>query len=105
MSLPVFQFIASTYAPFLYPQGSGGRSRINLYATDGNRLYLIFGSTGTNSWDSASKTGMAYCTDTEFDRSINLLRNEKPIIVTVNPSPPVSVVAYAAGEPVGEAEM
>jgi hypothetical protein len=48
MPLPVFQFTATTYTPFLYPQGSSGRARINLYATDGNRLYLIFGSTGTN---------------------------------------------------------
>jgi hypothetical protein len=105
MPLPVFQFTVTTYTPFLYAQGSSGRGRINLYASDGNRLYLIFGATGTNSWDSATKTGMAYGTDAEFDRYIDLLRNEKPIIVTVNPNPPVSFIVYASAEPVGEGEM
>ena len=105
MPLPAFQFTATTYASFLYPQGSSGRARINISGTDGNKLFLIFGGTGTNSWDAATKTGVAYGTDAEFDRYIDLLRNEKPIIVTVNPNAPVAFVVYASAEPVGEGEM
>lgn len=106
MPLPVFQFTVANYTPFLYPYGTGNRARINLYGTDSNKLYLIFGNaSGTNSWDSGAKTGVAYCTDAEFDRYIDLLRNENPIVVTVNPNSPVSFVVYAPTEPVGEGEM
>lgn len=106
MPLPPFQFTVANYTPFLYPYGLGNRARINLYGTDGNKLYLLFGGTsGTNAWDSGNKTGIAYCTDAEFDRYIDLLRNENPIVVTVNPNAPVSFVVYAPTEPVGDGEM
>lgn len=109
MPVPVFQFNAVNYTPFLYPPpgyGAGGdRARINIYGSNGNKVYLIFNNTlKPNSWDAATKTGVAYATEQEFDRYVDLLRNENPIMVTVNPNAPVTYVIYAPTEPLGEGE-
>ena len=94
-----------TYAAFLYPNGSD-EGRINIYCEGGNKLYILYRKTGDalppNSY--SGTTGVAYETVDRYPYYIDLLRNESPVWVTFNPEAK-SFVVYAAGEPVGEAEM
>ena len=107
MHMPAFMREANNYFVALYPQ-AGGSGRINLYCLDGYRLYLIFkpnAASTPNSYDAATKTGVAYADTAQFPNYLDLVRNEKPVNVTFNPdvSPPSFVVH--ASEPVGEGEM
>lgn len=105
--MAAFMKEATNYFVALYPQ-SGGSGRINLYCADAHRLYLIFkkdAASSANTFDAASKTGVAYADLAQFPFYVDLVRNEKPINVTFNPdvAPPSFVVH--ANEPVGEGEM
>ena len=98
---------AATYFVALYPQSStGGTARINLYC-DTHRLYVIFkkNPAEANTFDAASKTGVAYADISQFPYYLDLVRNEKPISVTFNPdvTPPNYVVH--ANEPVGDGDV
>lgn len=99
------------YDAFLYPGGAAPTgARLNLHCEDGYRLYLIFRSadepTSPNSFNTSSKIGLAYQPVGQFDRYLELIRNEKPIYVTFRPedSPP-NFVVYCAGETPGEGEI
>ena len=98
---------AQTYAAFRYPN-SNTPCRINIYAADGYRLYLVFKPDGSalpaNAYNLAQKTGVAYEHDSHFQSYVDLLRNEDPVWVTFNEDAKTFVV-YAAGEPVGEGEI
>ena len=93
------------YAAFLYPNGSN-EGRINIYCEGGHKLYILYKKTGdplpSNTF--SGTTGVAYETVDRYPYYIDLLRNESPVWVTFNPEAK-SFVVYAAGEPVGEAEM
>ena len=97
------------YDAFLYPNEGKQSGRINLYFDD-HRLYLIFRhpseSLSSNTYNAASKIGVAYQTFTQYQYYLDLVRNEKPIFVTFRPedTPPTFVV-YCASEPPGEGEI
>ena len=104
-----FSKVINSYAAFLYPTNGTNEARINVYCTDGYKLYILFrregSDLGTSSFNAGSKTGVAYEVIGGFDRYLDLLRNEKPVRTTFNPdSTPPSYVVYVAGEPVGEEE-
>lgn len=93
------------YAAFLYPNGENS-GRINLYCADGYRLYLIFatGTFPTNTYNSATKTGVGYVPIDRYSDYLDMVRNEKPVRVTFNPDRK-SYVVYVSGEEVGEGEI
>lgn len=97
------------YAAFLYPDPPKRAGRINLYCTSA-KLYLLFGDPAdplpSNTYDATSKTGVGYQHIDDYDRYIDLVRNEGPIQVTFNPDAvPPSFVVYAASEAPGEGEI
>lgn len=96
------------YAAFRYPNRPSTQARINCYAVDGYRLYLIFKAVGTdlpvNSFNPDIKTGVAYESVSHYPAYLDLLRNEKPVWVTFNEAD-ASFVVYAAAEQVGEGEI
>ena len=104
--MAAFMKEATNYFVALYPQ-TGGSGRINFYCADGYRLFVIF-KTGTlpaNTFDAASKIGVAHVHLDQFPYYLDLVRNEKPVNVTFNPDvTPPSYVVHAS-EPVGEGEM
>lgn len=92
------------YSAFLYPNGKDS-ARINLYCSDGYKLYLIFSSqTSSNTYNESSKTGIGYQPIDRYSDFIDMVRNEKPVRVTFNPSSK-NFVVYVSSEPVGEEEM
>tara|TARA_R110002020_G_scaffold292117_1_gene507500 strand:- start:1416 stop:1724 length:309 start_codon:yes stop_codon:yes gene_type:complete len=93
------------YAAFLYPNGDNS-GRINLYCADGYRLYLIFqeGKLPANTYNENIKTGVGYQSIDRYTDYIDLIRNEKPVLVTFNTTSK-SYVVYVSSEPVGEGEM
>jgi hypothetical protein len=100
---------AQTYFAALYPVGgaSSDKARINLYCVEDYKLYILFRKEPLppNSYNTASKTGVAYVDIDQYPNYIDLVRNEKPISVTFNPdvAPPSFVVH--ANETVGEGEV
>ncbi len=96
------------YAAFRYPNRPSTQARINCYAVDGYRLYLIFKAEGVdlpaNSYNADIKTGVAYDSVRHYPAYVDLLRNEKPVWITFNEDQ-ASFVVYAAGEQVGEGEI
>ena len=96
------------YAAFRYPNRPSTQARINCYAVEGYRLYVIFKAEGVdlpaNSYNADIKTGVAYETVGHFPSYLDLLRNEKPVWITFNEEE-ASFVVYAAGEQVGEGEI
>jgi len=97
------------YDGFLYPNAGKQSGRINLYCDD-HKLYMIFRdpseTLSPNNFNAASKIGVAYQPIAQFDRYLDLIRNEKPIRVTFRPEDtPPSFVVYCAGETPGEGEM
>ncbi len=96
------------YAAFRYPNRASTQARINCYAVDGYRLYLIFKAEGTelpvNSFNADIKTGVTYESVSHFSSYVDLLRNEKPVWITFNEEE-ASFVIYAAAEQVGEGEI
>jgi len=99
----------SRYDAFLYPNGGKQSGRINLYCDD-YKLYLLFVHPSdpltANSFDSVAKTGVAYQTFSQFQHYLDLVRNEKPILVTFRPEDrPPTFVVYCASEPPGEGEI
>jgi hypothetical protein len=99
----------SSYAAFLYPKGSKQSGRINLYCGD-HKLYLIFvdpsDPISPNSFNSATKIGVASQPFSQYAHYLDLIRNEKPIWVTFRPedSPP-NYVVYCSNETPGEGEI
>ena len=97
------------YDAFLYPNKGKQSGRINLYCDD-HKLYMLFvdpaDSLSPNSFNATTKIGVAYQPIAQFEKYLDLIRNEKPIRVTFRPedSPP-SFVVYCAGETPGEGEM
>lgn len=97
-----------SYSAFLYPNAGKQSGRINLNFDD-HKLYLIFRhpteALPPNTYDGASKTGVAYQAFSQFQYYLDLIRNEKPILVTFRPedTPPTFVV-YCGSEPPGEGE-
>lgn len=97
------------YDAFLYPNQDKQSGRINLYCDD-HKLYLIFidpvDVLPANSFNSTSKTGVAYQHFSQYPHFLDLVRNEKPISVTFRPddTPPTFVV-YCAGETPGQGEF
>ena len=104
--MAIFVKQASRYSTFQYPSSGTRQSRINIYAADGYRLYILFYAEGAslpaNSY--SGKTGVAYENASRYSAYLDLLRNESPIWVTFNEEAK-SYVVYAASEPVGEEEM
>ncbi len=96
------------YDAFLYPNAGKQNGRINLYCDD-QKLYILFRdpteSLPGNTYDAASKIGVAYQPFSLYQHYLDLVRNEKPISVTFRPedAPPTFVV-YCAAEPPGEGE-
>lgn len=104
--MAAFMKEAHNYFVALYPTPKGD-GRINLYCLDGFRLYLIFQAspTETATYNAATKTGVAYVNVTAFPYYVDLVRNEKPVLVTFNPdSTPPSFVVHA-NEPVGDGDI
>lgn len=99
------------YSAFLYPNGSPGVARINLYCRDGQKLYLMFqepkdGSLPSNTYNESAKVGVAYVPLSQYPNYIDLVRNEGPIRVTFRPNDaPPRFVVYASQEEPGEGEM
>lgn len=99
----------NSYAAFLYPNLGKQSGRINLYCDD-HKLYLLFVDPSdpmpSNTFDAASKTGVAYLRFSQYGHYLDLVRNEKPINVTFRPedAPPTYVV-YCSSEPPGEGEI
>lgn len=97
------------YDAFLYPNEGKQSGRINLYCDD-HKLYLIFkhptDPLSPNTFNAANKIGVAHQVFSQFQYYLDLVRNEKPILVTfrTEDTPPTFVV-YCAGEPPGEGEM
>lgn len=96
------------YAAFRYPNPGADPARINVYADDGYRVYVIFKADGAalpaNSYNAASKTGVGYDHVSHFPAYVDMLRNERPVMVTINDAQP-SFVIYCAREEVGEGEI
>lgn len=97
------------YDAFLYPNQGKQSGRINLYCDD-HKLYLIFSDPADplapNSFDAATKTGVAYQRFSQYQPFLDLVRNEKPISVTFRPEDrPPSFIVYCAGETPGEGGM
>ncbi|MDX1942639.1 MAG: hypothetical protein SFU99_18890 [Saprospiraceae bacterium] len=93
----------SSYAAYLYPNraSSGGDSaRINLYCSDGFKLYLIFRDTTdlpANSFDENQRAGLAYEPIARYADYLDMVRNEKPITVTFSTDVnPIAYVVFAA---------
>jgi hypothetical protein len=97
------------YDAFLYPDKGKQNGRINLYCDD-YKLYLLFNDPSealpANTFNTTTKIGLAYQPIAQFERYLDLIRNEKPIRVTFRPedAPPTFVV-YCAGETPGEGEI
>ncbi|MBL8148472.1 MAG: hypothetical protein JNN15_00915 [Blastocatellia bacterium] len=97
------------YDAFLYPSQDKQSGRINLYCQD-HKLYLLFLDPSTpsspNSFNPATKIGVAHQPFSQYQHFLDLVRNEKPISVTFRPedAPPTFVV-FCAGETPGEGEM
>ncbi|TEU13997.1 MAG: hypothetical protein E3J21_17190 [Anaerolineales bacterium] len=96
------------YSAYLYPYEAKQDGRINLYCDDDQKLYLLFRSDALppNTYDATTKIGVAYQSFSKYQHFLDLVRNEKPIMVTFSPevTPPAFVV-YCAGEPPGEGEI
>ena len=97
------------YAAFLYPYEGKQDGRINLYCDD-QKLYLIFrdpsDALSPNTYDATRKIGVAYQSFSKYQHFLDLVRNEKPIMVTFRPEDkPPTFVVYCAGEPPGEGEI
>jgi len=108
---PVMVFIEAVarYDAFLYPNEGKQSGRINLYCKD-SKLYLIFrhpsDTLPPNTYDAASKIGVAYQSFSQFQHYLDLVRNEKPIWVTFRPEDrPPTFVVYCASELPGEGEI
>lgn len=97
------------YDAFLYPNQGKQSGRINLYCDD-HKLYLLFvdpaDALTPNTFNAATKTGIACQRFSQYQYYLDLVRNEKPISVTFRPedAPPTFVV-YCAGETPGEGEI
>lgn len=101
--------VLTRYDAFLYPNGGKQSGRINLYCDD-HKLYLLFRDpsdpASPNTFNAASKIGVAYQPIVQFEHYLDLIRNEKPISVTFRPEDaPPSFVVYCAGETPGEGEI
>jgi hypothetical protein len=97
------------YSAFLYPNGDQQSGRINLYCGD-HRLYLLFVDPSDpmpeNTYNEASKIGVAYQRFGQFEHFLDLIRNEKPISVTFRPEvSPTIYVVYCASESPGDGEI
>ena len=106
--MAIFRKRVNHYATFRYPNPGSDPARINCYADDGYRVYVIFKADGSalpdNTYNPSAKTGVGYDYASNFPAYMDMLRNEKPIWVTINEER-ASYVVYAAGEEVGEGEM
>jgi len=97
------------YDAFLYLNGGKQDGRINLYCDD-QKLYLIFrhlsDALPPNTYNATTKIGVAYQSFSQYQHFLDLVRNEKPIMVTFRPEDkPPTFVVYCAGEPPGEGEI
>jgi hypothetical protein len=103
-----FTRTALKYDAYLSPNEGKAIGRIILYASD-MVLKIIFVdpsvSTPPNSYDTATKTGIAYQPIGQYINFMDMLRNEKPIYVSFAPevTPPTFEV-YCQSEPTGENE-
>ncbi len=106
--MPVVRKSLQTYAAFLYPDEGKQRGRINLYCADSYKLYLLFQDPAVplphNSF--SSNTGVGYQRINQYQNYLDLVRNEKPILVTFNTdATPPKFVVFCASEPPGEGEI
>lgn len=97
------------YDAFLYPNKGKQSGRINFYCKS-SKLYLIFrdpsDALSPNTYNAASKIGVAYQSFSQFQHYLDLVRNEKPVWVTFRPEDkPPTFVVYCASEPPGEGEI
>ena len=95
---------AQTYFAALTP---GDGARINLNCEEDHKLFIIFpkGALSANTYNAASKTGVAFVELGQYSAYVDLIRNEKPVSVTFNPdSTPPSFVVHVS-ETVGEGEV
>lgn len=96
------------YDAYLCPNEGKPIGRIVLYCSD-SVLNVIFMDPSVvmppNSYDAATKTGIAYQPVGQYLSFIDMLRNEKPIYSSFAPeiTPPTFEV-YCQNEPTGEAE-
>lgn len=100
--------LAEKYTAFHYPNGGASetRSRINIYAADNHALYVIFKADDVQLPTSKfqDSVGVGYEHAHRYPYYLDLLRNEGPVWITINPDIP-SFVVYASQEPVGEGEF
>ena len=99
----------SKYSAFLYPNMGKQEGRINLYCGE-NKLYILFrdpaDSLPSNTYNETNKIGVAYQPISQYPNYLDLVRNERPIMVTFRPEDtPPKFVVYCASEPVGEGEI
>ena len=97
------------YSAFLYPNEGKQSGRLNLYCSN-NKLYLIFrdpsDALSSNTYNAATKIGVAYQPFGQFQHYLDLVRNEKPICVTFRTEDrPPNFVVYCASEPPGDGEI
>ena len=97
------------YDAMLYPNNGKQGGRINLYCDD-YKLYLLFpdpaDAMGQNVFDATHKVGIAHQPIVQFENYLDLIRNEKPILVMFAPEDtPPSFVVYCASETPGEGEI
>jgi hypothetical protein len=103
-----FTRTAQKYDAYLSPNEGKAGGRIVLYCSD-CVINLIFVDPSiplpANSYDAATKTGIAHRSITEFMCYIDMLRNEKPIYATITPEAvPPAFEIYCQSEPTGEGE-
>ena len=97
------------YIAFLRPNDGKIYGQINLYFND-HELRLFFldpiDNLPPNSYDAANRVGNAYQPFSQYPHYLDLIRNEKPILVTFRPEDtPPKFVVYCNFEPPGEGEI